>query len=72
MNTFERLFKKIPVKYRWYAFVVLAFFSAFCFVHIDSYSADKHHLNGFYWIAGIISATLVGGIFYLAVTEDNK
>jgi hypothetical protein len=67
----EKLFRKLPVKFRWPAFVVLAFAAAWSFVHIDSASADKHHLNGFYLVTGIVCALLVIDIFIVAATEEK-
>jgi hypothetical protein len=72
MNFIETQFRKIPVKYRWPVIVVIAFIAAWSFVHIDSYSADKHHLNGFYWITGIVSTVIVAFVFYVAATEENQ
>lgn len=47
----------------WVAMAILAFASVISFFQINSYQADKHHLNGFWTIAGIILA--LGACFCL-------
>lgn len=52
----------------WTAMAVLAFASVLCFFQINSYRADKHHLNTFYIVAGIVLA--LGAIFFLKKANE--
>ncbi len=49
---------------------VCAFLSVISFFTINSYFADKHHVNGLFWIAGFLFAA--GAIyFYWKLTQTT-
>jgi hypothetical protein len=65
-------FTKIPVKYRFIAYVVLAFSSFLSFISIDSAWADSWNINGLFIGYSIVSALLVAAITYIAITENKQ
>jgi hypothetical protein len=58
-NYVVSLFKKIPVNYRFIALAVMAFLSAISFMQIDSFFADRHHINWLFWTVGIFFGAVV-------------
>lgn len=72
INTIENLFRKIPVKYRFMSWVLMAFLAALCWVNIDSAGADKAGANWLLWVLAIVLSGLVLVIAYVGVRENKK
>ena len=50
----------------WAIGAVSAFVSVISFFQINSYFADKHHINGLWWVSGIVFAAVAGYFMYKA------
>jgi dipeptide/tripeptide permease len=72
INLIEKLFRKIPVKFRFMSWVAAAFLAALCWVNIDSAGADKMGVNWLLWVLAIILSGLVLVIAYVGVRENKK
>jgi dipeptide/tripeptide permease len=72
INLIEKLFRKIPVKFRFMSWVAAAFLAALCWVSIDSAGADKMGVNWLLWVLAIILSGLVLVIAYVGVRENKK
>ena len=66
-----KAFSYIPVKYRFWAYVALAFSCGIAFMNIDSYSADKLGANWLLWVYGIVSVLCTVAITYTALSENK-
>lgn len=72
LNFIESKFRLIPVKYRFMAWVALAFISAISFMNIDSYGADKLGANWLLWVLGIVTGVAVLALAYVGIRENKK
>jgi len=67
MKWFSKFFLGTP----WFGVMVIVFFAAMIsFFQINSYRADKHHLNGFWTVTGIV-LTLAAGFCLYKVTKTT-
>jgi len=71
LSLLNKLFRKIPLKLRWPAFVVLGFASAGSFITSTSYFGDKTHTNALFTILGIVLALITIGIGWVANSENK-
>lgn len=56
---------------QWFLIMVFtAFAAALSLVQINSYHADKYHLNGLYWALSIVFG--LGALFALYKTKKNS
>jgi uncharacterized membrane protein YphA (DoxX/SURF4 family) len=72
LSKLETLFRKIPVKFRWAAFVLIAFASFGSFITSTSYYADRTHTNTLFTVLGIVLALITLGIFKIANDESKQ
>lgn len=72
LDAFVKLFRKIPVKYRFPVWVATAFLAMISFFNVNSVFADNNHLNGFFTVVGIILSVAVLAIGYTAWTEEKE
>ena len=50
----------------------LAFSSAISFFQVNSYSADKHHVNGLWVVAGVVFGLATLYELYLVIKSSNS
>lgn len=67
-----KAFAYIPVKFRFLAYVALAFSCGIAFMNIDSYTADRIGANWLLWVYGIVSGLCVVAITYTALSENKQ
>lgn len=71
LDFIKKYFTKIPVGLRFGAWVVMAFGAVLSFFTINSAFADKHHMNGFFTLLGIVLSVLVVLIGFIANSENT-
>lgn len=72
MKLLEKLFKLIPTKLRFLAWVVIAFGAALSFIHSTSAAADSANTGVLWTVVGALLSVVTIGIGVIANSENKK
>ena len=72
MKIIYRLITSVPVKYRFFVWVLTAFISGISFMQIHSAWADEHNANWIWWVLGIVFGIFSLGVFIIAAQENKN